>query len=79
MNLMFWALMVSMLLIAIILLVYPLLKVRQKSALAYKESNLKINDEKIKELDLDLHLICRKAVSSSIFIKRHVTNSTENC
>ncbi|MFV2004720.1 MAG: c-type cytochrome biogenesis protein CcmI [Gammaproteobacteria bacterium] len=54
MNLMFWALMVSMLLIAIILLVYPLLKVRQKSALAYKESNLKINDEKIKELNLDL-------------------------
>ncbi len=54
MNVMFWALMVLMLLVAIILLVYPLLKVRHKSSLAYKESNLKINEEKIKELDLDL-------------------------
>jgi len=47
-------LMVLMLLVAIALLVYPLLKVRQNESLAYKESNLKINKEKIKELDLDL-------------------------
>jgi len=46
--------MVLMLLVAIVILVYPLLKVRQKTSLAYKESNLKINEEKIKELDLDL-------------------------
>ena len=44
-----------MLLVAIGLLVYPILKVRKSStAVAYKESNLNINDEKIKELDLDL-------------------------
>lgn len=54
MNIMFWAIMIAMLLIAIAALVLPLLKVRDESALAYKESNLKINDEKIKELDLDL-------------------------
>jgi len=54
MNILFWVLMVLMLLVAIVLLVYPLLKARHKLSLAYKESNLKINDEKIKELDLDL-------------------------
>ncbi len=43
-----------MLLVAIGLLVYPLLKVRASASLAYKESNLAINNEKIKELDLDL-------------------------
>lgn len=54
MNITFWILMIIMLLLAIAILVYPLLKTRQFSPLAYKESNLKINDEKIKELDLDL-------------------------
>ena len=54
MNITFWVLTVLMLLIAIGLLVFPLLKARQHAALAYKDSNLKINDEKIKELDLDL-------------------------
>lgn len=54
MDIVFWMLMVFMLLIAIVILVYPLLKTRNKSLLAYKESNLRINDEKIKELDLDL-------------------------
>ena len=55
MNIMFWVLMILMLLLAIALLVFPLLKLRQtSSSFAYKESNLKINDEKIKELDLDL-------------------------
>lgn len=43
-----------MLLAAIGLLVYPILRVRQASTIAYKESNVNINDEKIKELDLDL-------------------------
>ena len=51
---MFWAMLIFMLLIAIAALVYPLLKVRVKDSIAYKESNLKINEEKIKELDLDL-------------------------
>ncbi len=45
---------IFMLLVAIGVLVYPLLKVRENTSLAYKDSNLKINDEKIKELDLDL-------------------------
>ncbi len=54
MNITFWALTSMMLLLAIGLLVYPLLKVRQLSSVAYKESNLKINEEKVKELDLDL-------------------------
>ncbi len=54
MNILFWVLMILMLLMAIGLLVFPLLKARQYSALAYKDSNLKINDEKISELDLDL-------------------------
>lgn len=54
MNIMFWAIMIAMLLVAIVILVFPLLKVRNESALAYKESNLKINDEKVGELDLDL-------------------------
>ncbi|MBT8135142.1 MAG: c-type cytochrome biogenesis protein CcmI, partial [Gammaproteobacteria bacterium] len=54
MNITFWVLTTLMLLLAIGLLVFPLLKARQHAPLAYKESNLKINDEKIKELDLDL-------------------------
>jgi len=54
MNILFWVFLVLMLLVAIVLLVYPLLKVRQNTSLAYKESNLKINEEKIKELDIDL-------------------------
>ena len=54
MNITFWVLMILMLLVAIGILVYPLLKARQYSSLAYKDSNLTINDEKVKELDLDL-------------------------
>jgi cytochrome c-type biogenesis protein CcmH len=54
MNIMFWVILILMLLVAIGILVYPLLRVRKNSSLAYKDSNLSINDEKIKELDLDL-------------------------
>jgi cytochrome c-type biogenesis protein CcmH len=54
MDIKFWAILIVMLLVAIGVLVYPLLKVRENDSLAYKDSNLKINDEKIKELDLDL-------------------------
>ena len=54
MNIMFWVILIFMLLFAIGVLVYPLLKVRKNSSLAYKDSNLKINDEKINELDIDL-------------------------
>jgi cytochrome c-type biogenesis protein CcmH len=54
MNITFWILTILMLLAAIGLLVYPVLRARQTSTIAYKESNLNINDAKIKELDLDL-------------------------
>ena len=54
MDIMFWPILIVMLLVAIGALVYPLLKVRENDSLAYKDSNLKINNEKIKELDLDL-------------------------
>ena len=54
MNIVFWGLLILMLLVAIAVLVYPLLNARQQSTLAYKDSNLTINDEKIKELDDDL-------------------------
>lgn len=54
MNVTFWVLMVLMLFFAIAAIVFPLLKARQVSSLAYKDSNLKINEEKLRELDLDL-------------------------
>ena len=54
MDIMFGAILIVMLLVAIGVLVYPLLKVRENDSLAYKDSNLNINNEKIKELDLDL-------------------------
>lgn len=54
MNITFWMLLVLMLLLAIGLLVFPLLRTRDNTSIAYKESNIKINDEKIKELDVDL-------------------------
>jgi len=54
MNIVFWAMMIVLLLLAIAIVVYPLLRVRGGSSLAYKDSNLKINDDKLKELDLDL-------------------------
>ena len=54
MNITFWLLMILMLLLAIGLLVLPLLRTRQNASIAYKDSNLRINDEKNKELELDL-------------------------
>lgn len=54
MNIIFWAIMVLMLLVAIALLVYPLIRVRRPTSIAYKDSNLQINADKINELDQDL-------------------------
>ena len=54
MNVMFWLFTILMLLLAIVFLVFPLLKTHKKSSFAYKDSNLKLYDDKIKELDLDL-------------------------
>ena len=54
MNIVFWVMMILMSLLAIAIVVYPLLRVCGGKALAYKDSNLKLNEEKLKELDLDL-------------------------
>ena len=54
MNMVFWSLMLLMLLVAIAILVYPLLKVRDSKQLAYKDSNLSIHRDKMNELLLDL-------------------------
>lgn len=54
MNFTFWALMIVMLLVAIAVLVFPLLKVRTTTPLVYKQSNLQIHNEKLNELDVDL-------------------------
>ena len=54
MNMMFWALMLIMLLVAIVLLVYPLLRVRGSSSIAYKDSNLGLYEDKVAELEADL-------------------------
>ncbi len=54
MSMTFWILIALMLLIAIVLLVYPVLKPRKVVTVAYDESNLSINDGKIKELERDV-------------------------
>ena len=54
MNVFFWTLLVLMLLFAIAVLVWPLLRVSNRAVLAYRQSNLDINRQKLGELDLDL-------------------------
>ncbi len=54
MNFSFWIAMLLMLLLAIIILVVPLLKVRNTKSIAYKDSNLYLHEEKLEELDTDL-------------------------
>jgi len=54
MNISFWGAMLLMLLVAIVILVFPLLRVRESKSLAYKTSNIKLHEEKLKELDVDL-------------------------
>lgn len=54
MNFSFWVAMLLMLLVAIVILVFPLVKVKNKKAIAYKDSNLHIHEEKLEELDADL-------------------------
>jgi len=51
---MFWSLLILMLLAAIAIMVWPLLRVNNKAMLAYRQSNLEINRQKFEELDLDL-------------------------
>lgn len=54
MNLLFWVLMLVMLLVAVMILIYPLLRVRRSTALAYKDSNLGLYEDKVAELEADL-------------------------
>jgi cytochrome c-type biogenesis protein CcmH len=54
MNFSFWVGMLVMLLVAIVILVVPLLKVRNKGSIAYKDSNIMLHEEKLEELDADL-------------------------
>jgi cytochrome c-type biogenesis protein CcmH len=54
MNIMFWTLLILMLFGAIAMMVWPLLRVSNRAMLAYRQSNLEINRQKLDELDLDL-------------------------
>ncbi len=54
MNIVFLGWLLLMILFAIAMLVYPLLRVRNTSSLGYKDSNLSINDDKLNELEQDL-------------------------
>jgi len=54
MNIIFWGLLSAMLLVAIVILILPLLRVRKDGAIAYSESNLQIHEDKLRELEQDL-------------------------
>ena len=54
MNILFWALLLLMLLFAVVILIYPLLRVRGSTSIAYKDSNLGLYDDKLAELEADL-------------------------
>jgi cytochrome c-type biogenesis protein CcmH len=43
-----------MLLVAVVILIYPLLRARSSAAIAYKDSNLGLYDDKLAELEADL-------------------------
>ena len=54
MNSVFWGAMMLMLLLAIGIIVWPLLKQRKTVSLAYKDSNLGLYEDKLHELETDL-------------------------
>jgi cytochrome c-type biogenesis protein CcmH len=54
MNILFWVLLLLMLLVAVIILIFPLLRARASEAIAYKDSNLGLYDDKLAELEADL-------------------------
>lgn len=54
MNMIFWGVLMLMLLLAIAIVVWPLLKPRKMDSIAYKDSNLGLYEEKLQELDADL-------------------------
>ncbi|MCK5002344.1 MAG: c-type cytochrome biogenesis protein CcmI [Gammaproteobacteria bacterium] len=54
MNVSFWGAMLSLLLVAIVITIFPLLRIRQSKSLAYKTSNIQLHEEKLNELNIDL-------------------------
>jgi cytochrome c-type biogenesis protein CcmH len=54
MNMLFWAALLLMLLIAIVILLYPLLRTYRQESIAYRQSNLELYEDKLKELEADL-------------------------
>lgn len=54
MNMLFWILLLLMLLVAVVILIYPLLRTKSTAAIAYKDSNLGLYDDKVAELEADL-------------------------
>ncbi|MDH3342530.1 MAG: c-type cytochrome biogenesis protein CcmI [Gammaproteobacteria bacterium] len=54
MNVSFWGAMLLLLLVAIVISIFPLLRVRQSDSVAYKTSNVQLHNDKLNELDLDL-------------------------
>ncbi|MDH5612338.1 MAG: c-type cytochrome biogenesis protein CcmI [Gammaproteobacteria bacterium] len=54
MNISFWGAMLLLLLVAIVIMIFPLLRVRPTHSLAYKTSNIKLHEEKLNELNIDL-------------------------
>jgi len=54
MDFVFWIGLLVMLLVAVVILIYPLLRVRPSAAIAYRDSNLGLYDDKLAELKADL-------------------------
>lgn len=54
MNISFWGAMMLLLLVAIVIMIFPLLRVRQHRSVAYKASNIQLHEEKMNELNVDL-------------------------
>jgi len=54
MNILFWLLSLLMLLVAVVIVIFPLLRARASEAVAYKDSNLGLYDDKLAELEADL-------------------------
>ena len=54
MNVSFWGAMLTLLLVAIVLVIFPLIKIRQGRSVIYKTSNIQLHEEKLNELNIDL-------------------------
>ena len=54
MNISFWGAMLLLLLVAIVIVIFPLLRVKQHRSVAYKTSNIQLHEEKLNELNIDL-------------------------